>query len=59
MPVLIAGGRYDGIAPLEIQHNLARQIPSAKLELFEGGHMFLIQDPKTFPAIINFLKAGD
>ena len=59
MPVLVAGGRYDGIAPVEIQHNLARQIPNATLELFEGGHMFLIQDPKAFPAIVNFLKNKD
>jgi len=57
MPVLIAGGRYDGIAPLAIQHKLARQIPNAQLDLFEGGHMFLVQDPKAFPAIIKFLKA--
>jgi 3-oxoadipate enol-lactonase len=58
IPVLVAGGRYDGIAPLTVQHNLARQIPNAQLELFEGGHMFLVQDPKAFPAIINFLKGS-
>jgi 3-oxoadipate enol-lactonase len=56
-PVLIAGGRYDGMALPETQDNMARRIPGAKLEMFEGGHLFMMQDPRAIPAIIAFLEA--
>jgi 3-oxoadipate enol-lactonase len=55
-PVLIAGGKYDGIAPPDRQQVLASRIPGAKLAMFEGGHLFMIQDRSAFPAIIEFLK---
>jgi 3-oxoadipate enol-lactonase len=57
MPVYVCGGEYDGIAPPENQQALAQAIPNAKLELFEGGHMFLIQDKSANPKIIEFLRA--
>ena len=56
MPVYVCGGRYDGIAPVENQEALARAIPKARLELFEGGHMFLIQDRNANPRIAAFLR---
>ena len=56
MPVLICGGRYDGIATVSNQEALLRQIRRAQLELFEGGHLFFIQDPNAFPRIATFLK---
>ncbi|MDO8295924.1 MAG: alpha/beta fold hydrolase [Caulobacter sp.] len=56
-PTLICGGLYDGIALPETQRRLAERIPSAQLRMFEGGHMFLIQDRAAFPAIIDFLDA--
>ena len=55
MPVYVCGGRYDGIAPPENQHAMAQQIPDAKLELFDGGHLFLMQDRRASPAIREFL----
>ena len=55
-PTLVAAGRYDGIAPLENSENLASAIPDAQLRVFEGGHLFLLQDPTAFPAIIAFLS---
>lgn len=58
-PVLIAAGRYDGIALPETQARMAGRIAGAKLAFFEGGHMFLIQDRAAWPAIIDFLAAGD
>jgi 3-oxoadipate enol-lactonase len=58
MPVLVCGGRYDGIAPLANQEALARRIPDARLEIFEGGHMFLIQDKTANPKIIAFLSGA-
>jgi 3-oxoadipate enol-lactonase len=56
-PTLICGGRYDGIALPETQTRLADRIPDAQLRMFEGGHMFLIQDRAAFPAITDFLQA--
>ena len=55
-PVLIAAGRYDGIALPQTQERLAARIPGAKLQFFEGGHMFTMQDPKALPAIMDFLE---
>ena len=56
MPTYVCGGRHDGIAPPENQHALERAIPDAKLELFDGGHLFLMQDRSANPKIIEFLR---
>jgi 3-oxoadipate enol-lactonase len=56
MPVYICGGRYDGIALVSNLRAMQKQIPYAQLELFEGGHLFLIQDPRAFERIIAFLR---
>jgi 3-oxoadipate enol-lactonase len=55
LPAFICGGKYDGIASPENQIALQRQIPGSKMELFEGGHLFLVQDREAFPRIIEFL----
>ncbi len=52
---LVCGGKYDGIALPETQARLAGRIPNAQLRMFEGGHMFLIQDREAFSAISAFL----
>jgi 3-oxoadipate enol-lactonase len=54
-PTLVACGRYDGIAPVANSEWMAAHIPDAKLEVFEGGHMFFIQDPTAFPSVVAFL----
>ena len=54
-PVLIAAGRYDGIAKPETQERMAGRIPGAQLRFFEGGHPFMLQDRAANPAIIEFL----
>jgi len=56
-PTLVAGGRYDGIAPLANAEFLARSIPGARLELFDGGHIFFLQDAGAFPTMLRFLRA--
>ena len=56
MPVFIFGGRYDGTAPVANLQAIKGQIPHAQLELFEGGHGFLQQDPAAYIRIIDFLK---
>jgi 3-oxoadipate enol-lactonase len=58
-PTLVCGGRYDGIAPPANSEFLARSIPGARLELFDGGHIFFMQDPAAFPAMVEFLQAGE
>lgn len=57
-PTFVAGGRYDGIAPPDNSQRLADAIPGAELQLFEGGHMFFVQDRSAFPAMIEFLERG-
>ena len=52
---LVACGRYDGIAPVANSEWMASHIPDAKLEVYEGGHMFFIQDPAAFPSVVAFL----
>jgi len=56
-PVMIAGGKYDGIALPQTQERLAARIPGATLRMFEGGHMFMIQDRAAVPAMAEFLLA--
>ena len=56
MPVYICGGRYDGIAYPAGMEALQRQIPEARLELFEGGHLFFLQDPQAISRIGAFLR---
>jgi 3-oxoadipate enol-lactonase len=55
-PTLVAGGKFDGIAPLERCERLAEGIPGGRLEVFDGGHGFLFQDPTAWPAIAAFLR---
>jgi len=55
-PVLVAAGRYDGIALPAAQEKLAARIPGAELRFFEGGHLFMLQDRAAYPAMIAFLK---
>lgn len=58
-PVWLAGGKFDNIAPPEIMQNMANQIRNATLTLYEGGHLFMIQDGKFFPDMMGFFKGGD
>ncbi len=58
LPVLIAAGRYDGIAAPANQEALLGQIEGAELRWFDGGHGFFLQDPSALPAIADWLAAG-
>jgi 3-oxoadipate enol-lactonase len=58
MPIYICGGRYDGIATPANLDAMQKQIPGARLELFEGGHLFFVQDPRAFERIVAFLKGN-
>jgi 3-oxoadipate enol-lactonase len=54
-PTLVIGGRYDAQAPVENVERLASRIPGARLRLFDGGHVFFLQDPTAWPAVVEFL----
>ena len=54
-PTLVCAGRYDGIAPVANSQLLADRIPDARLEVFEGGHGFMMQDARTWPVVAEFL----
>jgi 3-oxoadipate enol-lactonase len=55
-PTLVCAGEYDDQAPLVNAQALADGIGDARLEIFQGGHLFLMQDRSAFPAIIEFLQ---
>jgi 3-oxoadipate enol-lactonase len=55
MPVALFAGKYDGVATPASQEAMQRQIPGAALHFFEGGHLFMLQDPQAVPAIGDFL----
>jgi len=55
-PVLIAAGRYDGIALPATQERMAGRIAGARLQFFDGGHLFMIQDRSAYPAMTAFLN---
>jgi len=56
-PTLVAGGRYDGIAPPVNGAFIAAHVPGAEHRLYEGGHAFFAQDPATLSDIVAFLSA--
>jgi 3-oxoadipate enol-lactonase len=58
-PTLVMAGRSDGVAPLANSEFLAAAIPGAALAVFDGGHLFLVQDPTALPAVMTFLSRGE
>jgi 3-oxoadipate enol-lactonase len=55
-PTLVACGRFDAIAPPANAGAIAAQVPNAELRLYDGGHVFFLQDPAVFPEVIEFLS---
>jgi 3-oxoadipate enol-lactonase len=56
-PTLVGYGQYDGIAPPRNSIAIASRIRGAELRGYEGGHLFLFQDPAALPAYEAFLQA--
>ncbi len=54
-PTLVACGRFDGIAPVANGEVIASAVAGAELRTYEGGHAFVVQDPKAVPEILDFL----
>jgi 3-oxoadipate enol-lactonase len=56
-PALVGYGNYDGIAPAKNSIAIASRIRGAELRGYEGGHLFLFQDPAALPEFEAFLQA--
>ena len=54
-PVLITGGKYDGLAPMKNMQTLQELISGSELKFYEGGHIFLAEDPLAFKDIAEWL----
>ena len=55
IPTFLLGGKYDGIAPVLNMEKMHQKIRNSKLEFYEGGHLFLMQDTNAFQDIIKWL----
>jgi pimeloyl-ACP methyl ester carboxylesterase len=53
----VAAGRFDGVAPLPNSEAIVEAVPEAELHVYEGGHLFVVQDPAALPEIVTFLSA--
>ena len=58
LPVFIAGGAYDGIAPPQNLEAIQQQIEHSRIQFFQGGHDFYDHDPMAYRSISKFLM-GD
>ena len=56
-PTLVGYGNYDGIAPAQNSTAIASRIRGAQLRGYDGGHLFLFQDPAALPEFGEFLQA--
>ena len=56
LPVFIAGGRFDGIAPQANLKAINSQIEGSTLSFYDGGHDFYDTDPLAYHDIGSFIK---
>jgi poly(3-hydroxyoctanoate) depolymerase len=52
-PTLVLAGESDPIVPVTNGRILAGRIPDARLEVVEGGHLFLLTHPTEMAGLIN------
>lgn len=56
VPALCGGGTNDDIATPDAMRNLAERLPNGELKLYDGGHMFFIQNPEAYDDLIAFFQ---
>jgi 3-oxoadipate enol-lactonase len=52
----VIGGSFDAQAPVDNVNALAAAILGSSVQFFDGGHLFLLQDPTAWPSVVAFLK---
>ena len=57
-PVLVSAGRFDGIAPVANSESIVSRLGDASLAVYEGGHMFSLQDRRAMRDAVEFLVSG-
>ena len=57
-PTFVTAGKFDGIAPPVNSEAIVERISDATLSLYEGGHMFIAQDPTAIREVRTFLSTG-
>jgi pimeloyl-ACP methyl ester carboxylesterase len=57
-PTFVTAGKFDGIAPPVNSEAIVQRISDATLSVYEGGHMFIAQDPTAIREIRPFLSTG-
>ena len=54
VPTLVIVGRHDFITTVGMAEEMVRNIPHAKLEIFEdSGHFALVEEPEKFYRVIK------
>ncbi|HKY14366.1 MAG TPA: alpha/beta hydrolase [Microthrixaceae bacterium] len=54
-PTFVAAGKWDGIAPPSNSEAIVSRVRSAELHVYDGGHLFIVQDEQAFPETLDFL----
>ena len=58
MPVLVMGANRDIFVPPELSHEIASLIPGARLEMFDTGHAFMLEESPRFHSVLSeFLES--
>lgn len=57
-PTFVACGRTDLTAPVANGESIANRVPKAELRIYEGGHIFFMQDPNAYRDVMDFLAGG-
>jgi 3-oxoadipate enol-lactonase len=52
----VVGGTFDAQAPVANVNALAKAISGSSVQFFDGGHLFLLQDPTAWPSVVAFLQ---
>jgi pimeloyl-ACP methyl ester carboxylesterase len=55
-PTIVAGGIYDGQAPMANSVAISLRIKESVLRTYDGGHLFVFQDRRALPEITAFLQ---
>jgi pimeloyl-ACP methyl ester carboxylesterase len=56
-PTLVTCGEFDALAPPANSEAILSRVAGARLERFQGGHMFMFQDRVAMPCLLDFLAA--